>query len=632
MDVVLFMVMPGETQHFTLRIGTEDFSFNGYTFMVQPATLAQLDQIADLRDAKDDLEDSYNAITDSLDIILNSLDGMDSKLVSTADGLDQLNSARATLSAGKNRVYDEADKALASMTDLSDSLSPVVSHLQTAKDALAETTTQLTALTGSVDDLRPEVQDLRTSLTALRKDLDTLDQLLQDTKVDSKKLSKQLAAIEDDLEDLQDDMDDVSGDMGTLSTAIGKLNNKDYSVDKITVNGKTPDEIRALHTEVESTFPSLLAVYQAMGGEDFSDTEAGFVKFYTTEATRSAAIQAMAAQTAASAVAGMEDGDQKTATYNAAFDAAKAQYEAKLTAENVTQMAYLHYEWTSGDNIQSKLEDADTFNTFIDQYGSSIDGAVADMKSVSKPAKTLLDSLQTLMDNANDGLLDDSRSLLTTVKSMLDRANDYDTSSLHTNVDSLLATTDSLLGKTDTVLEQSKALSDTVTKYEPSAQQALDDAKTQVNSAVGLLNDLNSFTKTFENLMKAADTDLDQGAQKSLTGLSSSLRQMASGLGATDSIRTANNSIESLIEDKWNEYTGEDNNLLNMDSNATMVSLTSEENQTPNSIQLVLRSQEIKVDEDAKAAEEAASQTKTTFWGRVTRMFKDFVAIFTGDE
>ena len=230
----------------------------------------------------------------------------------------------------------------------------------------------------------------------------------------------------------------------------------------------------------------------------------------------------------------------------------------------------------------------------------------------------------------SDNLLSDSRDVLATMKSLLDAANGYDSDALHSNLDAILRTADSLLGRTDVLLEQSKALSDTVTKYEPNAQAALDDAVKQVNASVKFLDDLNSFTRTFEDLMKAADPDLDQGAEKSLTGLSGSLRQMASGLGATDTIRDANADIQNLVEDKWEAYTGEKNNMLNMDSQAEMVSLTSEKNQTPNSVQLVLRTQEIKVDEDDEAAA-AAQQQKTTFWQRVARMFKDFAAIFTGD-
>ena len=50
---VLFMVMPGEEQHFAIRVGSDDFSFSGLVLLAVPATLQQLDQIADLRQAKE---------------------------------------------------------------------------------------------------------------------------------------------------------------------------------------------------------------------------------------------------------------------------------------------------------------------------------------------------------------------------------------------------------------------------------------------------------------------------------------------------------------------------------------------------------------------------------------------------
>ena len=66
--------MPGEEQHFAIRVGSDDFSFSGLVLLAVPATLQQLDQIADLREAKEKVEDSYDAINDSMDVILNTLD------------------------------------------------------------------------------------------------------------------------------------------------------------------------------------------------------------------------------------------------------------------------------------------------------------------------------------------------------------------------------------------------------------------------------------------------------------------------------------------------------------------------------------------------------------------------------
>ena len=607
MDAVVYMVLPGEEQHFTLRIGTEDFSFSGFTFLVEPATLAQLDQIADLRAAKEDVEDSYDSITARIKTILNSLDGLDSKLVGTANGLDQLNKGRETLSTGKNRVYDQADKALASMTDLSESLSPVVKHLQTGKDALAETTTLLNDLSATVDDLRPDIKDLKKSLSAVRSDLDDLNDVIQSGKQDTKKLSKLLSRLDDDLDDLQDDLRDMEDNTGSLSTALKNLKGMG-SIEDMTADGLTADQLRDYHTKSEGIYQACAYVASQSSGALTAPTDtASYVQFVMTNTD---------------AVSAVASGGDETAA---------AQYKAMLSDQStVEKLAYLYYNWDQGDKVSDQVDQMDTFNGMIGQANGSIGQVNQMVSTISKPTAALLDSLKTLTGNANDNLLSDSRDVLTTMQSLLDSANGYDSDALHSNLDAILKTADSLLGKTDPLLEQSKALSDTVTKYEPDAQKSLDDAIKQVNASVKLLDDLNSFTKTFENLLKAADPDLDQGAEKSLTGLSGSLRQMASGLGATDTVRQANSDIQSLIEDKWDEYTGEKNNLLNMDSQAEMVSLTSEENQSPNSVQMILRTQEIKVDEDeADAASD--HQQKTTFWQRVTRMFHDFAAIFTGD-
>ena len=394
---------------------------------------------------------------------------------------------------------------------------------------------------------------------------------------------------------------------GSLSTALKNLKGMG-SIEDMTADGLTADQLRDYHTKSEGIYQACAYVASQSSGALTAPTDtASYVQFVMTNTD---------------AVSAVASGGDETAA---------AQYKAMLSDQStVEKLAYLYYNWDQGDKVSDQVDQMDTFNGMIGQANGSIGQVNQMVSTISKPTAALLDSLKTLTGNANDNLLSDSRDVLTTMQSLLDSANGYDSDALHSNLDAILKTADSLLGKTDPLLEQSKALSDTVTKYEPDAQKSLDDAIKQVNASVKLLDDLNSFTKTFENLLKAADPDLDQGAEKSLTGLSGSLRQMASGLGATDTVRQANSDIQSLIEDKWDEYTGEKNNLLNMDSQAEMVSLTSEENQSPNSVQMILRTQEIKVDEDeANAASD--HQQKTTFWQRVTRMFHDFAAIFTGD-
>ena len=79
------------------------------TFLMVPATLSQLDQIAELSDRKDELEDDYEKLNDSLDTTLGALNNMTGSLNASAKGLDELNKARGTISAGKGSIYDGID-------------------------------------------------------------------------------------------------------------------------------------------------------------------------------------------------------------------------------------------------------------------------------------------------------------------------------------------------------------------------------------------------------------------------------------------------------------------------------------------------------------------------------------------
>ena len=101
-------------------------------------------------------------------------------------------------------------------------------------------------------------------------------------------------------------------------------------------------------------------------------------------------------------------------------------------------------------------------------------------------------------------------------------------------------------------------------------------------------------------------------------------------MAATGDVRSAKNTITGIIEDTWNEYTGDINNILMMDAGADPVSLTDPRNPAPSSIQVLIRTQEIKEEEPETGAEEAAAREKTTFWGRIARMFQDFWNAVTG--
>ena len=88
--------------------------------------------------------------------------------------------------------------------------------------------------------------------------------------------------------------------------------------------------------------------------------------------------------------------------------------------------------------------------------------------------------------------------------------------------------------------------------------------------------------------------------------------------------------MTGIIEDLWNDHTGDVDNLLMMDATAPAESLTDPRNGTPQSVQIMIRTQEIKAEEQEEAETAARSADSSTFWGRVAQMFRDFWAAVTG--
>ena len=735
LSTALYLVLPGETRSFTLRIGSENFSFPGFTFLCQPATLAQLDQIAELKEAKEELEGAARDMSDSLDVILDSLEGMDGDLARTADGLDQLNRARGTISAGKGRVYTQADRTLADLTDLAEVLKPAVDHIRTSKEALAESTDQVIVLTETVDGLRPDLQDLRTDLVAIQGDMNSLNDTLELLKADGLTARDQLGALSGDLGDLNLDLDRFQGDVGNIEKNLGaldrtlddldddlttlqadlkkvvsrsgdlessldKLNLKKLNlspIDSITINGQeySVQKIESTHTQANSIYNLCVNPPEGLDLTAFKDTkypllltkENKFAQYLQENAETvskalvinqgGGAIQAGVAQTLASQklpVTPETVGQEKyqeifQQAYMTEVEKQAATYKEKLSDPvQAHLLSFLHYQWSEGINVQKQLQTLNQFNGFIQSGTKEINSYITALNGVTGGTSDLLAALDTLLNHVNTGaledartLLDDSQSLLGNARTALDHTKSaldtagttledaqalldtggalighltaYDNQALNDHANTLFDNTAGTIDQLDAILAQASQLSQTVTKYEPAAQDALTSAQRQINAAVGLLGDLNTFGKSLEDLMRSAGTDLDGGSKTALESLSSTLRRASRGLNTTSTVRRAKDTVTRLVEDKWEEYTGGENNLLNMDSQAEKVSLTSPENPVPNTITLVLRSQEIKTDDEAdnrQAARQAESE-KLGFWGRVGRMFHDFVAIFTGD-
>lgn len=575
--LVLFLALPGDEQHFLIRVGAEDFAFGGMTFLMVPATLSQLDQIAELSAQKEDLEDNYHKLSDSLDTLLDSLNGMSGSLYATAAGLDELNTARGTISGGKGQVYSDLDALRGDLDNVAAVLEPVSGQLDTASQALTDTKAVLKTLTDSVVSLRGELDDLE----------DLMDDL-QDHGRDARRLLDDLSGMERDLQNLEKALE--KGASSNLIPAV-----------EAPFGDMTAAQVRAALAQAKA----IHSAYENAG-------EPGDFQDFTEQAIIGSAYEAFLSAWENQQGGGDDEtaGDEDTPTppsleeFLATPAGQKALKEAPAQAAQLDQ---LYSAWESDpDGFELLVEHYDTLNKLLSTFNETSGSVNSTLKALSKPTASLAGQLADLCGDLDE--LDD----------LLDDADD------------LAAIARTSAGKGQKILDAVKELDSTLDTYEPKAQESLQTVKDLSAAASQTVVDTGAFFGSLESLMQTSGKQLDAGTRKTLEGLAASLRAAARSLNTTGDVKNAKHNISEIVEDVWSDHTGDVDYLLNMDSTAAAVSLTSEENPPPQSVQVLLRTQEIKQEEAEEAAPEKAKADNGTFWSRMGQMFRDFWHAITG--
>ena len=772
---VLFIGLPGEECHYTIRVGSEDFSFGGLTFMLVPATLSQLEEIAKLSERKDDLEDNYNKLSGSLDSLLDALYSMTGSLNASASGLDKLNEARGIFSGGKGVLYDGTDALREDLSNLSELLDPVEGQIETLSRTISDSKSVLNSMSNTSRDLRDELEDLEDALDRLESTGD-----LRDVLSACSKLSGSLVSLRNALgvtgstvkKDTTEAIDNVQG-VGSKTIEQLKAAHSAYASDRQTYyvialkkQGKSDAEatatasaaVTALNTydgtlegvkaardslvKQKEEYEAKLAALKTAGADDNNPNVValtqGIAQLETSITSLNGVIaleqayqskEAMSFQTFCQEVLGQSPADAKqTADLWLLYASGKLETDA---AGNTTISGELLQNDPeegsgsdsgsvsgSGSNSGSESEggspsdsgspsgggsgagsntnagnnSGNTPGSGSSSSGSSVSGSVSTgssdnnsqnngsgdgndttndsstpsapaeggengadggksetggstaatpgesesvggaaidliaggLDSATKQIKDLQSGLYTTMDNIakpTGRVIDDLAALcarLSELTSLLNKAEDL---------------TDALSGASGelrSILKDAEELQDLLDEYEPTLQETLKTVSSLSVSANKTIRDTQKLVTDTEALLKAAGTPLDAGTKQSLEALASVLRGAARTMSTAGEIKDAKTSICEIIEDTWDEYTGDVNNLLLMDATAEAVSLTDSRNPAPQSIQVLIRTQEITEPEEDEEEAAAAAAEKTTFWGRIAQMFKDLWAAVTG--
>lgn len=796
---VLFIGLPGEECHYTIRVGSEDFSFGGLTFMLVPATLSQLEEIAKLSERKDDLEDNYNKLSGSLDSLLDALYSMTGSLNASASGLDKLNEARGIFSGGKSVLYDGTDALREDLSNLSELLDPVEGQIETLSRTISDSKSVLNSMSNTSSDLRDELEDLEDALDRLESTGDLRDVL--------SKLSGSLVSLRNALgvtgstvkKDTTEAIDNVQGvgsktieqlkaahsayasDRQTYYTLVlkkqGLEETQAASLSKVAAGAMAAGSVDAATTALKGQLTKLELAYAAAATEDEkAEIEANIIgikaaiQYLPALEQAYQSKEAMSFQTFCQKVLGQSPADAKqTADLWLLYASGKLETDAAgnttisgellqndpeegsgsdsgsvsgsgansgsesvggspsdsespsgggsgagsntnagnnsgnitgsgssssgssdsgssstdssdnngqpgndnsgsqnngsgdgndTTNDSSTPSAPAEGgengtngnegetgntgagSVTTGDNNATTTEGGETgADGGKGETGGSTAATPGESESVGGAAIDLiaggLDSATNQIKNLQKGLYDTMDNIAKPTGRVIDDlaalcARLSELTSLLNKAEDLTDALSGASGELRSILKDAEELQDLLDEYEPTLQETLKTVSSLSVSANKTIRDTQKLVTDTEALLKAAGTPLDAGTKQSLEALASVLRGAARTMSTAGKIKDAKTSICEIIEDTWDEYTGDVNNLLLMDATAEAVSLTDSRNPAPQSIQVLIRTQEITEPEEDEEEAAAAAAEKTTFWGRIAQMFKDLWAAVTG--
>lgn len=189
-----------------------------------------------------------------------------------------------------------------------------------------------------------------------------------------------------------------------------------------------------------------------------------------------------------------------------------------------------------------------------------------------------------------------------------------------------------LVDNIDFLIEDLTALHDSLDTYYPDLQSALDDLSALTERTAEALNSTTDTLTLVQNTLKASSDEMDAAAKDSLKASMELLNKSLNVLDSTAGIRRAGRTMKDVIDSQLDKFDTE-NRFLFMDPDAEKVSFTSSKNPEPRTLQIVLRTDEISLEDeehktlDAETEELEVSPLKR-MWNVLVKMWRSLVDIF----
>ena len=619
-QAAMFAALPGEDGDFTVRVGTDNYENIGVIMMMVPGTLDELNRIKDLKEAKDTWREDGNKMYDSMNALLKTMESMKSDVSSVKGGLANLDQARGTVSANRKQIEALSTQALADLQAVTDQTTVMIPYLQTARDAVTDINSNTQALPNTMEDMQDELDRLYDRLGSLSKSLrsasDELNKGLvsqQTQDAIEKDIVQRTAEVQKILEELDKLLGQGNTSLTVTEQGIGSLNQS-----LATLDGMKLKRIRKMKSaEKEETSVSSEAASGngngqtagAAGSADITDSAGAADHAKTTGSANTTDDAEMAAGTSASGSAGTESKDsaeQEAAGAGSASGAAGNQAEkaaesatktedkdAEVNAFGTEVSAGALTAGPSGEPGSGGVNDA----SWEDEIGNAEDDVEEALESLS--ATTYSADAASLVEETK-GIFQKVEQAQKTAKTIVNKVNGAFktagdiTGKTGSTLSALRSSTDELIN----LLDDMRVLIDTTDKYVPTMLDSLSDSEELMNRLTRALYTTHDMLSLLNDTLISAGDSLDAGTKATLQGMEKILDKNLTMIDQLAAVREAGEDMKSTLDEQIDKFEDE-NNFLNIDPEAEKISFTSSKNPSPNSVQIVLRTDEISDDDES---------------------------------
>ena len=579
--LVMFMGLPGEENTFTVRIGSNDFESMGLIMFMTPATTSALDIMSSMRDIKDRLENSGDNLYTGVSSMLSTMQAVQGSLSSMSTGISGIDQVRKQLIKDRGTLDPRTDAALAALDELTGKSDSLIPELNTTKDTL----TSLNATTSSI----------LTTLEESGKDIPEYQKLLNDVKTS-------LGNLEDLFDDLDAETDNSSWTIAQIRSASEDLK----------------DELDALATKnLESLSGSLEDLPKDLN-DAVTDNLTDYVKAMATKAGSTAS------ETASQQV--------YNKAYKVAKDAGLSEEAARQTAEKAVEDASSDISSAASSAASqaqaSAYNNAQALAALMTGIKNGSSAVTSDMQSMTKQLKSVTEKMS--------GLLKATNSLLKDLEDIADVFDEYKglPQDFTQEGKKLTELANGSLDRVNKMLADIPALRESLDTMTTTANSAIDKTTSLITSTKKALSTSYDLMNTANSVLRSVRSQADASTQATIDSLLDTLGKL-SGSMASGQMQTATDSIHSAVKDAETDLE-DDTNVLNIDTSADLESVTSSMNPSPSSLQFILRTEEISVDDDDDDGTSDQDAADEGVFSRICNIFKKLftaiVGVFASDD